>query len=104
MNDQVTTTTGVRGERPGPEGAGLQGAGLQGAGLQGAGPDKAGTTQPYLNNLVTAVHAPAMSLSGRDGQMRRQGVEGLYVQDLRALSELVLTVNGSEPVPLGYEL
>jgi glycogen debranching enzyme len=113
MNDQVTTTTGVRGERPGPEGAGLQGAGLQGAGLQGAGlqgaglqgagPDKAGTTQPYLNNLVTAVHAPAMSLSGRDGQMRRQGVEGLYVQDLRALSELVLTVNGSEPVPLGYE-
>ena len=63
-----------------------------------------GGLQPYLNNLVTAVCAPAMSLSGRDGQMRREGVEGLYVQDVRALSQLVLTVDGSEPVPLGYEL
>jgi glycogen debranching enzyme len=91
MNDQVTkaTTTGVWGEVPGPE---------------RAGPEKAGITQPYLNNLVTAVCAPAMSLSERDGQMRRKGVEGIYVQDLRALSQFVLSVNGSEPVPLGYEL
>ena len=106
MNDQVTTTTttGVRGELPEPEGVGREKAGPEKAGPEKAGPEKAGLTQPYLNNLVTAVHAPAMSLSGRDGQMRRQGVEGLYVQDLRALSQLVLTVNGSEPVPLGYEL
>lgn len=45
-----------------------------------------------------------MSLSGRDGQMRPQGVEGLYIQDLRALSQFLLTVNGFEPVNLGYEL
>ena len=74
------------------------------AGPEKAGPENAGNAQPYLNNLVTAVCAPAMSLSGRDGQMRRKGVEGLYVQDVRALSQLVLSVNGSEPVPLGYEV
>ena len=60
--------------------------------------------QPYLNSLVTAVCAPAMSLSGRDGQVRSGGADGFYVQDLRALSELVLTVDGAEPVPLGYDL
>ena len=75
--------------------------------MAGAAPERrgrTGPTQPYLNNLVTAVCAPAMSLSRHDGQMRPEGVEGLYVQDLRALSQFVLTVNGAEPVPLGYEL
>jgi glycogen debranching enzyme len=73
----------------------------------GGAPGSEGTAavQPYLNNLVTAVFAPAMSLSGRDGQMRPEGgVEGLYVHDLRALNQFVLTVDGSEPVQLGYEL
>jgi glycogen debranching enzyme len=60
--------------------------------------------QPYLHNLVTAVSAPAMSLSARDGQIRPHGAEGLYVHDLRALSQLQVTVDGTEPVPLGYEL
>ncbi len=83
MNDQVTTT-GVLGEA--------------------RGPDRAADRTGYLSDLVTAVCAPAMCLSGRDGQIRPVGVEGLYVQDVRALSHGVLTVNGSEPVPLGYEL
>jgi glycogen debranching enzyme len=86
MNDQVTPTDVLSG----------------GDGSGTAGPT--GPTQPYLNNLVTAVCAPAMSLSRHDGQMRPEGVEGLYVQDLRALSQFVLTVNGAEPVALGYEL
>ncbi len=60
--------------------------------------------QPYLNNLVSAVSAPAMSLSARSGQIRPLGAEGLYVHDLRALSRLEVTVDGTEPVPLGYEL
>jgi hypothetical protein len=60
--------------------------------------------QPYLNNLVSAVSTPAMSLSGRGGQIRARGAEGLYVQDLRALSRLEVTVDGAEPAPLGYEL
>ena len=60
--------------------------------------------QPYLHNLVAAVSAPAMSLSARGGQIRPQGAEGLYVHDLRALSQLEVTIDGAEPVPLGYEL
>ena len=60
--------------------------------------------QPYLNNLVSAVSAPAMSLSARSGQIRPFGAEGLYVHDLRALSRLEVTVDGVEPFPLGYEL
>ncbi len=60
--------------------------------------------QPYLNDLVSAVSAPAMSLSARSGQIRPLGAEGLYVHDLRALSRLEVTVDGVEPVPLGYEL
>ena len=61
-------------------------------------------SQPYLNNLVSAVSAPVMSLSSRSGQIRPQGVEGLYVQDVRALSRLEVTVDGAVPAPLGYEL
>jgi len=60
--------------------------------------------QPYLNDLVTAVSAPAMSLSGRDGQIRPGGAEGLYVHDLRVISQLVLSIGGAEPVAVGYDL
>ena len=63
-----------------------------------------GAHQPYLHELASAVCAPAMSLSSRDGQIRARGAEGLYVQDLRALSELVVTIDGAEPVFLGAEL
>ena len=86
MNDQVTST------------------GILGGGGGSGTTASTGPKQPYLDNLVTAVCAPAMSLSRRDGQMRPEGVEGLYVHDLRALSQFLLTVNGAEPVPLGYEL
>jgi glycogen debranching enzyme len=57
----------------------------------------------YLNELVSAVSAPAMCLSGADGQVREGGAQGLYVQELRAVSQLVVTVDGTEPVPLGHE-
>jgi glycogen debranching enzyme len=60
--------------------------------------------QPYLHNLVAAVSAPAMSLSARSGQIRPLGAEGLYVNDLRALSRFEVTVDGVQPVPLGYEV
>ena len=64
----------------------------------------AGTGQPYLHHLVSAVSAPAMALSGRDGQVRREGAQGLYVRDVRALSEVVLSIGGAEPICLHYEL
>jgi len=59
-----------------------------------------GGGQPYLHEVVTCTWAPAMALSDRDGQIRPEGAQGLFVRDIRALSKLVLTVQGSEPVGL----
>jgi len=53
---------------------------------------------------VAAVSAPAETLSGDDGQIRAEGAQGFYVEDVRVLSQLVLTVNGEEPVPLERDL
>lgn len=41
-----------------------------------------------------------MAVSGADGQIRAEGVHGLYVGDRRALCLAVLTVDAAEPVPL----
>ena len=60
--------------------------------------------QPPLHRLVAAVAAPAETLSGDDGQIRAEGAQGFYVEDVRVLSKLVLTVNGEEPVPLQRDL
>lgn len=70
----------------------------------GSRTETAGTGQPRLHDLVSAVCAPAMALSARDGQVRRQGAQGLYVRDIRALSEVVLSVGGAEPISLHCEL
>jgi len=56
--------------------------------------------QPYLPDLVSAVRAPAQAISGPDGQIRAEGVQGAYVGDRRVLSRLVVTLDGVEPVPL----
>lgn len=56
--------------------------------------------EPYLHDLVCAVRAPAQAISGRDGQIRPLGVQGVYVADRRVLSSMVLTLDGAEPVPL----
>ncbi|GAA1534396.1 glycogen debranching N-terminal domain-containing protein [Dactylosporangium maewongense] len=55
--------------------------------------------QPYLHEHVTCVAAPATWLSGPSGQLRG-GADGLYVDDRRVLSRLVVTVDGAEPVPV----
>jgi glycogen debranching enzyme len=57
-----------------------------------------------LHKLVAAVAAPTLSLSDDDGQIRALGAQGLFVADVRVLSELVLTVDGEEPVALGHDL
>jgi glycogen debranching enzyme len=56
--------------------------------------------EPYLHDLVSAVRAPAQALSGRDGQIRPDGAQGLYVGDRRVLSQLIVTLDGAEPAPL----
>jgi hypothetical protein len=60
--------------------------------------------QPRLNRLVASFVAPALCLSDEDGQIRPGGAGGVFVEDRRLLSELVLEVDGAEPSPLSYEL
>ncbi|GGM19760.1 glycogen debranching N-terminal domain-containing protein [Dactylosporangium sucinum] len=55
--------------------------------------------QPYLHEHVTCVAAPATWLSGPSGQLTG-GADGLYVNDRRVLSRLVVTVDGRSPVPV----
>lgn len=53
--------------------------------------------QPFLHLLLAAVQAPTQAWSGRDGQIRAEGAQGVYHGDVRVLSAAVLTVDGSEP-------
>ncbi|MFG2036753.1 glycogen debranching N-terminal domain-containing protein [Dactylosporangium sp. NPDC048998] len=55
--------------------------------------------QPYLHDHVTCVAAPATWLSGPSGRLAG-GADGLYVEDRRVLSRLVVTVDAAEPVPV----
>lgn len=60
--------------------------------------------QPLLHDLVTVLSAPVQAWSGRDGQIRRHGIQGVYLGDVRVLSSAVLSVNGEEPEPLALEI
>ncbi|HST48975.1 glycogen debranching N-terminal domain-containing protein [Jatrophihabitans sp.] len=60
--------------------------------------------QPYLHDLLACVRAPALVLTGRDGQLRDGGVQGGYLADRRILSRSVLQVAGAEPAPISGEL
>src|SRR5689334_17224471 len=59
--------------------------------------------QPYLHEHVTCVATPATWLSRPSGQLT-DGVDGLYVNDRRILSRLVVTVDGHYPQPLSARL
>jgi glycogen debranching enzyme len=52
--------------------------------------------QPLLHDLVSSVAAPGLVLSGQDGQLRRGGVSGWYVGDVRVLDRLELGIDGSD--------
>jgi glycogen debranching enzyme len=60
--------------------------------------------QPLLHDLTATVHAPVSALSGHDGQIRGQGVQGVFYADCRVLSEAVLRVDGQEPEPVMHTL
>ena len=60
--------------------------------------------QPYLHDLVTVLRAPLVALGGRDGQLRANGVQGVYAYDRRLLSTLLVTVDGQEPECLSSHL
>lgn len=56
--------------------------------------------QPVLHDLLACVQAPTQVWSGRDGQIRDQGAQGVYHADVRVLSRAVLTLDGAEPEPI----
>ena len=67
-------------------------------------PRPAPVEQPFLHDLVTCMKAPTIVLSGTDGQIRSGGVQGVLCYDRRVLSELVVQVDGHEPVRVGHSL
>ncbi len=68
--------------------------------------DRPPTDRPYadlpppVNDLIVTVQAPAAALSRPDGQIRASGMDGLFVSDVRALTEVRLRFGGVEPHPL----
>lgn len=57
-------------------------------------------TQPFLHDLFPTLMAPTQVWSERSGQIRGVGAQGVFHGDLRALSSLVVTIDGTEPEPL----
>ena len=55
---------------------------------------------PPVNQLIATVRAPASALSPADGQIRPNGMDGLFVSDVRVITEARLSFGGVEPYPL----
>jgi hypothetical protein len=55
--------------------------------------------QPYLHGHLTCVRAPVIWISLPSGELA-DSVDGLYVADRRALSQLRIEVAGEPPVPI----
>ncbi len=53
--------------------------------------------QPLLHDLLATVQAPTQVWSGRDGQIRAVGAQGIYHGDVRVVAEAVIRVGGAEP-------
>lgn len=56
---------------------------------------------PRVHGAVVGVDAPALAMSGVDGQLHGVAIDGFYDQDRRLLSRLVLRIGGREPDPVG---
>ena len=59
---------------------------------------------PLLNDLAVSVAAPAILLSEPDGQIGPGGVSGWFVDDVRLLDELGLSVRGSDLELVGSDV
>lgn len=56
--------------------------------------------QPFLHDLVPALMAPTQVWSDATGQVRGDGAQGVFHGDVRALSRVIVTIDGREPEPL----
>jgi glycogen debranching enzyme len=52
--------------------------------------------QPLLHDLMSSVAAPALLLSEPDGQVRSRGVSGWFVDDVRLLDQVVLSLDDTD--------
>ena len=59
---------------------------------------------PLLNDLAVSVAAPAILLSDPDGQVRPGGVRGWFMDDVRLLDELTVSVRGSDLELVGSDV
>jgi glycogen debranching enzyme len=59
---------------------------------------------PLLNDLAVSVAAPAIVLSSPDGQLGQGGVQGWFVDDVRLLAELRVSVRGSDLELVGSDV
>lgn len=59
--------------------------------------------QPWLHDLSIIVHGNATALSAADGDLRPDAGHGLFVDDVRVLSRLELTVSGEAPSAVASE-
>ncbi|WBC14608.1 amylo-alpha-1,6-glucosidase [Micromonospora sp. WMMA1998] len=57
--------------------------------------------QPLLHDLVGVVHAPTSALGDAAGQLRPQGVQGVFHADARVLSRAELRLDDREPESIG---
>jgi N-terminal domain of (some) glycogen debranching enzymes len=60
--------------------------------------------QPFLHDRIITVSAPSVAISGSDGQMVDHGADGLFYDDRRALSRLIVSVPGAVLSPIHAEL
>ena len=58
--------------------------------------------QPWLHELCICVDGNATALSCASGDIRPGTAEGFYVDDVRALSSLRVTVSGEAPSPVSH--
>lgn len=63
-----------------------------------AAPARARRQPVAVHDTLVCVAAPALALSDRDGQLRGEGLAGLYRDGWRLLARCLLTVAGAEPV------
>lgn len=61
-------------------------------------PVRAARRTAAVHDMLVCVAAPALAVSERDGQLRGEGVAGLYRDGRRLLARCLLTVAGAEPV------
>jgi len=74
------------------------------AGEQSTAVAVAAGLQPFLHDRIITVSAPTIAISGHDGHAAGHLADGLFHDDRRVLSRLVVSVPGVELAPIHAEL